>query len=201
MIVYNSLCGDGKEITMEKGTTWNDGMYEYNYIGLCEDDDERIHGKAMYYEYRIEEREEFQKRSWKPVYFLPLNELMEDKERHESERVYREKGKIEREKEEREEREAKEKRENTHGFTDEMNPMRRGKVLKTLLKLFRYDGIVKSRKENIEEKVKNGWFIDEDSPWGKIFRNDERSYSFIDEKDLTKTGMKYAEYLISINFH
>jgi len=93
-----------------------------------------------------------------------------------------------------EEAAAKAEKESWLGFTDRINsPTLRRKVVDTLSKQAGINGRFKPRGQHIIDLVKSGWIL------GKM--TGKRSLlgpegSFFFEKDLTKIGLDFAEYLI-----
>lgn len=70
-------------------------------------------------------------------------------------------------------------------------PMQAGRVLKTLNALVNYNGRIMSRKVLIREKVADGWLVDDSDM--TLNGPDDR---FLGIDGLTKTGSKYAQFLI-----
>lgn len=85
--------------------------------------------------------------------------------------------------------------EDDNGFTDGMSALQKGKILKVLNKKVMADGEATTIKALIRRLVAEGRFIGEHA--GKrTLENAEGC--FRDEKQLTKIGMDFAEYLICL---
>lgn len=95
------------------------------------------------------------------------------------------------------ERLEKKEKENTYGFADKLLPMQKSKVLNTLLKVIRYKNKEMTRKELIENEVKNGAKVI--TYKGERILQKENESTFFDEKTITKIGMNYADYLVKNN--
>jgi hypothetical protein len=85
---------------------------------------------------------------------------------------------------------------NIDGFADKEEKLKKGRILKYLNESMNYQGKPYIRKELIREKIKKGWKIGKSQRHGKILEDEEGS-SFLTKKDITKTAIDYAEYLIS----
>jgi len=85
----------------------------------------------------------------------------------------------------------KAEREDLDGFDSGMKAMGRGRAIKTLSANVKHKGRVISRRNLIRELVKEGRTINNK---GQLIKADG---SFLDARDLTKTGIDYAKYLIS----
>ena len=72
-------------------------------------------------------------------------------------------------------------------------PMQAGKALKTLNALVKYNGRIVSRKALIREKVADGWLVDDSD---MTLNGPDGRWLGID--GLTKTGIKYAQFLIEL---
>lgn len=76
-----------------------------------------------------------------------------------------------------------------------MSSIAAGKAREALLALSKFNGVVSSRKNYIEKEVEAGRRVRSDIVEGKRVFGGENG--FMAEKDITKTGMDYAEFLIS----
>lgn len=79
------------------------------------------------------------------------------------------------------------------GFAEDMSPMKRGMIVKSLSKLMRFNGEVMPVKERIRKAVAEGYKV-KDSKWGRILEAPDGS--FYEQKTIGKTGMDYAQHLI-----
>ena len=130
-------------------------------------------------------------------YSVVKQELDSYKETHAEEVDWRkridEKNKLE------EERLAKEKadRYNDLGFTEGMPRIKRERIIEALnvRKNWSPSKLNMTRKDFIVESVNNGWSVLYDKNGERRLQGMERS--FYDEKDITKIGMDFAEYLIA----
>ena len=82
------------------------------------------------------------------------------------------------------------------GFTAGMSPMQRARANAALDKLIRFNGKPETRRSWIEREVKLGATVVERPRWGRVLQ-DPRG-SFMEQAQLTKTGMDYADYLIEV---
>jgi len=85
--------------------------------------------------------------------------------------------------------------EETYGFADQLSPRSRARAIAALNKVQGFGGEYTSRREAILGFVKQGAKIDHEGRFGRVLRMP--SGSFWTEKDLTKTGMDFAAYMIS----
>lgn len=80
-------------------------------------------------------------------------------------------------------------------FSMNMVPPVRARAIKTLCMLVYFDGVCKRRADKIAELVNEGRKVEfSRSGERRLIHPDGR---FFNEKDLTKTGMDFAEYLIN----
>jgi hypothetical protein len=84
--------------------------------------------------------------------------------------------------------------EDVDGFTDGMSAMQKEKVLKALNATVNYRGTITTRKAIIREKVAAGFYVEDDDTDGRILTDGD---VFQGVKQITKTGLDYAAYLIS----
>jgi len=85
---------------------------------------------------------------------------------------------------------------NSWGFADNLPDLKKGKVLKTLNRTASFNGKVGRRKDLIKKMVENGYHIEEKKIDGKTQRVlAAPDGGFLDEKQITKTGMDFAEYI------
>jgi hypothetical protein len=84
----------------------------------------------------------------------------------------------------------KEHEDSFQGFLS-ADPKTKGRQLKTLGANLKYKGKVVTRKSLVESKVADGWVVTAE---GRLQGPDE---SFLDARDLTETGIKYARHLAS----
>lgn len=87
--------------------------------------------------------------------------------------------------------------EDTHGFADSFTPARRRKVIDALLVKVMNKGRIVTRKKLIEDAVSNGSIIGKFRGKKTLKHKDD---SFLTDRDITKTAIDYAEYLISIGW-
>jgi hypothetical protein len=85
--------------------------------------------------------------------------------------------------------------EETYGFADQLSPRSRARAIAALNKVQGFNRKYMPRKEAILGFVKQGAKIDHEGRFGRVLRLP--SGSFWTEKDLTKTGMDFAAYMIS----
>lgn len=85
-------------------------------------------------------------------------------------------------------------REDIDGFADDQSDLQRRRIVSTLNKVIRYEGKEMTRKEWVRTLVDAGGRVANTKDGRRIELADDM---FIGEGDLTKTGMDYAEYLIS----
>ncbi len=83
------------------------------------------------------------------------------------------------------------KYEDLDGFTDDMEPLKRARVIKTLNVQQCYNGVFYLRKDYIKQAIVNSSRVECHKTLGRILRH--TSGSFMDA--LTKTELDYAEYL------
>ena len=99
------------------------------------------------------------------------------------------------------------------GFADDLSPLRRGRIVEALSVLMTVGGSLKSRKEHVRDLVAEGYRIaqvpagetwllhrrkgleDVQIPVGSRILQNETG-GFFTEKDLTKTALDYAEFLL-----
>lgn len=98
-----------------------------------------------------------------------------------------------------EEREAKEaaekaKRENTYGFAENFPPMRRQKILDALLRQVKRHGDFVPLKQVVEELYSKNYEIVPHAKFKQIAQSPDGG-SFMTQRDLTKTGLDYLQYL------
>ena len=77
------------------------------------------------------------------------------------------------------------------GFGDNLSPMQKAKVVSVLNVLESYNGVVKKRKNAIEDFVKEGRFVSTLKSGKKVLMSKDGSFL-----ELSKTQIDYAEYLI-----
>lgn len=96
----------------------------------------------------------------------------------------------------RREAEKKARHESFYGFTDGMSAMAKGRVIKVLDKLYRYDGVVMSRAEHVKSSIESGCTVSirEKSDGSKMYCLDTLRGSFY---VITKTEYDFARYLLS----
>jgi len=87
----------------------------------------------------------------------------------------------------------KAKAEDTQGFTDKMTPARKAKVNATLNKQRSIDGKVTTLKAFMQSVVADGAKVETHPQFGRILALSNGG--FYDQKDLTKTGLDFAEHL------
>jgi len=92
----------------------------------------------------------------------------------------------------------KKEAEDTNGFADQFSPMMRKKVINALLKTMLFNGVIKTRKKAIEDKVSSGAIVEKSKKYSRILIDDKGA--FLREADLTKIGIDYAEYLIKTRY-
>jgi len=104
---------------------------------------------------------------------------------------------------------AKAELENLYGFDSGLTPMQRGKLLKVLLKEYRYDGIVMTRKDFLYKNINNGCTVKQvdnvisyyGSRWDKKESKPKTEYRLMVENNfsytITKTEFEFANYLIN----
>nr|DAX35142.1 MAG TPA: hypothetical protein [Bacteriophage sp.] len=101
-------------------------------------------------------------------------------------------------KEEKVRREAEEKaqHESFYGFTDGMSAMEKGRIIKVLDKLYRYEGVVMSRAEHVKSSIESGCTVSvkEKDDGSKMYCLDTLRGSFY---VITKTEYDFARYLLS----
>ena len=83
--------------------------------------------------------------------------------------------------------------EDVDGFANDLSPMNKERALQALNQHVMYNGNVLSRKQLVKQKVADGFYLDQEEGEGQILTNGEISQS---AKQLTKTGLDYAAYLI-----
>lgn len=84
--------------------------------------------------------------------------------------------------------------EDVDGFADGMSPMQKEKVLQALNGVVKYSGLIVTRKALIRQKVAAGFYVENDDEIGTILTDGDVMQS---TKQLTKTGLDYAAYLIA----
>ena len=87
----------------------------------------------------------------------------------------------------------KKENENTYGFADSFPPRIRQRIINALLKTMRFDGKIMTRKAYIERKVFDGSVV---TGRGSNRRLENKRGQFVDQSQITKTAMDYAEYLV-----
>lgn len=122
-------------------------------------------------------------------------------------------GAIAREKRDREhkieEQKKKEDRYDDAGFTSSLSGIRKERIIETLNKLVRWSGVVGTRKDQIAKIVENGGRVSTLNKHGNVIKvlytgkklagsSNPLSEWFLEEKDVTKTSIDFAEYLINI---
>ena len=95
------------------------------------------------------------------------------------------------------EKRAKESEEYTHGFADRFAPNARQRIINTLLKTMGFDGKIMTRKEYIEKAVSFGARVVGSGSNRRVQHSDG---GFFDQKQITKTAMDYADYLVKKGF-
>lgn len=81
------------------------------------------------------------------------------------------------------------------GFTDSMTPRGRARADKTLSRQVSVQGNFNSRGSHVEILVSAGYSVVEHPKRGRILESP--TGGFFTERDLTKTGLDYAEFLTS----
>ena len=122
--------------------------------------------------------------------------LKMNEQKREEEKQQRMEEERKREQQAKEEQVRKEKENYCNGFTNRMNPMQKQKIYDILNKKYRYDGNIRTRKENTLVYLKNGY-----NPEVKTFYNKNKE-SYVFNKDntyleITKTEYDYATYLLN----
>lgn len=84
--------------------------------------------------------------------------------------------------------------EDVDGFTDGMTPMQKEKALQALNTVVNYRGSSTTRKAIIRQKVADGFYIEDDEADGRILTDGD---VFQGVKQITKTGLDYAAFLIA----
>lgn len=79
-------------------------------------------------------------------------------------------------------------------FTDSLTPLKKGKVISTLSKNRLFDGVLKTLKQGIEDKISKGAIVISAKEGRRLITSNG---AFLAEKDITKIGMDYAEYIIN----
>ncbi len=82
--------------------------------------------------------------------------------------------------------------EDTDGYADQFSPLKRARIVKTLLKQQGINGVVDSRRNHLRRLIAEGRRV-VTVKGERILRSADGS--FLTERDVTKTGMDYAEYL------
>lgn len=82
----------------------------------------------------------------------------------------------------------------TYGFSDRFNARQKRKVINALIKVTGFNGKYMMRKEYIHGQVKDGAKVKGNDSGRRL---EDVDGAFLDQKQLTKIGMDYAEYLIS----
>jgi len=122
-------------------------------------------------------------------------QLKANEQKREEEKQRRIEEERKREEKAKEEQKIKDKENYCNGFTNDMTPMQKQKVYDILNKKFRYDGFIRSRKENTLFYLKNGY-----NPGVKNFGKSKDSYFYSKDNmylEITKTEYDYAMYLLS----
>jgi hypothetical protein len=86
----------------------------------------------------------------------------------------------------------RQRRENTYGFTDNMSPPRRAKALQALLRTVKFSDGIMPIKQKIERLHRAGWTTREHPKFQRIA---EHRGTLLTQRDLTKTGLDYLDYL------
>lgn len=120
---------------------------------------------------------------------LPASDLEEEIHRDEANVASRERGRAAAETEVAAETE----RIRWRGFTDSMTPRARARADKALSRQVSVRGEFAPRGEHVETMVKSGYRVRTDPKLGSILESP--TGSFFTQKDLTKTGLDYAEFL------
>ena len=82
------------------------------------------------------------------------------------------------------------------GFADDLTPMRRGKIIEALaVQMTLNRGSVKSRRDHIRDLLAKGYKVVHDPRRGRILQTDQGDFWF--EKELTKTALDYAAFLLN----
>ena len=84
--------------------------------------------------------------------------------------------------------------EDVDGFDKSMSPLKRKKVLNALNKSVRVQGKFSKRKDAIRRLVDDGYVVKDHPKFRRVLQ--DPNANFFTEKDLTKTGLDYAEHLI-----
>lgn len=103
----------------------------------------------------------------------------------------------------------KAERNSDFGFSANITGIKKQRILETLNKLVRWSGVVGTRKDQIAKIVENGGRVSTLNKHGNVIKvlytgkklagsSNPLSEWFLEEKDVTKTGMDFAEYLINI---
>jgi hypothetical protein len=79
------------------------------------------------------------------------------------------------------------------GFTDQMPPHQKAKSITTLEFTVSHNGVVRSRGDLVVDLIGVGYTVQQSRSFGRILTSPEGA--FLSEKDLTKTGMDFAEFL------
>lgn len=88
--------------------------------------------------------------------------------------------------------------EDVQGFDAGMASLQRGKILAALNKQVSWNGVIESRKKQVEQQVSEGYYVENHPKWGRLLK-DPKDDSFWEEKTIGKTAMDYAIYLIGKN--
>lgn len=83
--------------------------------------------------------------------------------------------------------------ESWYGFTDNMTPIVKKRAIETLNKQMSVRSNFDSRGNHIVSLIKSGFRVENNAKYGRILTNDDGSFFL--EKDLTKIGFDFAEYL------
>jgi hypothetical protein len=89
---------------------------------------------------------------------------------------------------------AKAQRESWNGFTDSMSPLIKARAIRTLDTQRRVNGKFLTLGEAIEQLVSDGFIVKVDPKYKRRLISSETG-NFFYEKDLSKIGLDYAEYL------
>jgi hypothetical protein len=77
----------------------------------------------------------------------------------------------------------------TDGFAEQFPPMQRGRIISTLLRPVRRNGVVDSRRNHLRRLVAEGFTVSDDN---RLVKGDV----FFLPTDFTLTGVRYAKHLI-----
>jgi septum formation inhibitor MinC len=123
------------------------------------------------------------------------DEIFKKNEEEKQKRIKEYEEKQAKQKEEEEKQKLEEEKENyCNGFTNNMQPMKKQKVYNILNKKFRYDGVIRKRKENVLYYLKNGSKPEEKQINNKTIYILIKGNTYL---DITKTEYEYALYLLN----